>query len=203
MEAIKLNRKISSGQLISVPQRDTIRLLEVYVKRSLSLNDGTLGLKKAKDNEKFVTSRRRQRRPSSDPSLHLIGGLTDDEVGPFLESPANQPETHIEESAKPKKKPKKKKPSFWRRVVSIFYSDNSDEEEESPPAVPEVAPPPEAADSVATALPSTPIASLKKRFRKKKSMRRKFSMRRSSSSKSNKIIQELNSDDITRVECKC
>ncbi|CAL8337526.1 unnamed protein product [Merluccius merluccius] len=63
------------GQLISVNRKDTSRLLEVYVKRSLSLNDGAKppeSRPQRKNKWVMMPERpRRMRRHSSDPSLHL------------------------------------------------------------------------------------------------------------------------------------
>ncbi|XP_068172001.1 apoptosis facilitator Bcl-2-like protein 14 [Antennarius striatus] len=199
MDKKPMNRKISAGQLIFVPHKDTIRLLEVYVKRSLSLNDGTLGLKKEEDKEKFVTIPRRPRRHSSDPSLHLIEESKDDEIGPFsvVGSHVNQPEPIYEESKPPPKKTKKK-PSLWRSLLNIFSrkgSEDKDEEEESPPEIHEVSQEIESPETLTTCLPTTPITSQKKKIRKRKSIKRRMSKKRLS-----RFGKDLNPDDITRVE---
>ncbi|KAG8007600.1 hypothetical protein GBF38_013213 [Nibea albiflora] len=75
METQTENQRPNNGQLIYVPHKDTIRLLEVYVKRSLSLNDGTLRDTKLRRKEKWVTMPTKQRRHSSDPSLHFPEGF--------------------------------------------------------------------------------------------------------------------------------
>ena len=205
METQTENQRPGNGQLIYVPHKDTIRLLEVYVKRSLSLNDGTLGNKRGGKKEKWVTMPRKQRRHSSDPSLHLCEGITDEGIGTFsaVETPADRPETPHEESEKPTKKPKKnKKPSFWKSLFGIFSRRNSeDEEEDSPSEVPEVSKAEETSDAASTCLPTAPVAAQKKKSMRRKSIRRRFSKRKLSTIKL-KPGKDLNPADITRVEGK-
>lgn len=189
------------GQLISVPHKDTIRLLEVYVKRSLSLNDGAMGDKRARKKEKWVTMPKRHRRHSSDPSLHLAEGLSDGEIGVFsvVEPPTDLPETCPEEPEKPKKKKKKtKKPSLWKSFIGFFSQKSNkdkdeDEEEDSPPEMSE-------STVTATTCQSTTPVTLRKKSTRKKSMKRRFSKRRLSLIKPIKPAKELNTDDITGVE---
>lgn len=205
METPTENHCPNNGQLISVPHKDTIRLLEVYVKRSLSLNDGTLGDKRRGRKEKWVTMPRKQRRHSSDPSLHLAEGSNDGEIGPF--SPVVEPATPHRESEKPtKKSKKKKKPSFWKNLFGIFYRKNSEErdeeEEDGPSEIPEVSQAEEVSDSVTTCLPTTPVTLQKRKTMRMKSMKRRFSKRRLSMTKLNKPGKDLNIADITRVEGK-
>lgn len=203
MEAQAENQRPSHGQLISVPHKDTIRLLEVYIKRSLSLNDGNLGEKKAKRKEKWVTIPKKQRRHSSDPSIHLAEGLADEEIGTFsaVETPSSQPETIDEESEKPTKKSKKnKKPSFWKSLFGVFS--RKSEEEDGPPEIPEVSQAEELSDNRSTCLPTTPVASQKRKSFRKKTIRRRFSKRRLSLTKPNRPGKDLNHADITRVDGK-
>lgn len=203
-------RTNNNGQLIYVPHKDTIRLLEVYVKRSLSLNDGTLGDKKPKRKEKWVTMPRKQRRHSSDPSLHLADAFNDDsEVGTFsaVEAPANQPETNPEEPEKALKKSKKskKKPSFWKSLLGFFSrksNEEKDEEQDGPSDAPEVSQSEETSDSAATCLPTTPVALQKRKSTRRKSMKRRFSKKRLSLKKPNTPGKDLSAGDITRVEGK-
>ncbi|XP_044070682.1 uncharacterized protein LOC122884618 [Siniperca chuatsi] len=204
METQRETQRPNNGQLISVPHKDTIRLLEVYVKRSLSVNDGTLGNKRAEGKEKWVTMPRKQRRHSSDPSLHLAGELNGEEIGTFsaVEAPTNHPETRPEESVKPTKKSKKnKKSSFWKSLVGIFYRKNNeekDEEQDSPSEVPEVCQAEVASDTVTTCLPTTPVT--KRKPSRRNSLKRRFSKRRLSLTKPNKSGKDRNPADITRVE---
>lgn len=211
METQTENQRPNNGQLIYVPHKDTIRLLEVYVKRSISLNDGTLKDTKVRRKEKWVTMPRKQRRHSSDPSLHLAEGFNYEEIGTFsgVETPANQPkELNVlnEKSEKPTKKSKKsKKPSFWKNVFGIFYrksNEDKDEDEDSPSEIPEGSQGEELFDSATTCLPTTPVPLQKRKSMRRKSIKRRFSKRRLSSIKHNKSIKELNPADITRVEGK-
>lgn len=207
METDTDNHRPSHGQLILVPRKDTVRLLEVYVKRSLSLNDGTLGDKKSRRKEKWVTVPRKHRLHSSDPSIHLIEDLDDGEIGPFsaVESPTKEPETIFEEPEKPtrkltkkltKKSKKNKKPSFWKNLFGFFSrlgSEDKSEDEDGPletPAVPRVE---ENSDS----LPTTPGASPKRKVSRRKSKRSRFSKRRISLRN-----KSINHPDITRVDGK-
>lgn len=199
----RLTHRPSNGQLIFVPHKDTIRLLEVYVKRSLSLNDGTLGDKKSRRKEKWVTIPRKQRRHSSDPSLHLIEGFKDSDVGPFygVDNETKEPETIFEEPVKPIKKSKKiKKPSFLKNLLNIFSWKSTEEksEDEDGPLETPIDPKVEgSSDSLSTCLPATPSSSLRKKSSKKKSRRRRFSKRRHS------IVNKQNTyPDITRVDGK-
>lgn len=190
----------SQGQLISVPHKDTVRLLEVYIKRSLSLNDGNLGDKKAKRKEKWVTVPRKQRRHSSDPSLHFTEGRDDEGIDTFsaVETPSNPPETIEEEPEKHTKKSKKnKKPSFWKSLAGIFS--RKSEEEDGPPEAPEVSQAEEPFDNKSAFLPSAPAGSQKKKSSRKKALRRRFSKRRLSLTKQNRSGKDLNYADITRV----
>ncbi|CAJ1050257.1 uncharacterized protein LOC117813394 isoform X2 [Xyrichtys novacula] len=183
----------NNGQLIFVPHQDTIRLLEVYVKRSLSLNDGTLGTNSFPGRarkEKWVPRSRRHRRHSSDPSIHLAG-LDVEGIGVFsgVDTPSNQPEILYEEVDKPPKKSKKsKKPSFWKSLFSVFSRKTIEEEEQesSPPEISEVSQGDEKSDIVNTCLPTTPATVQKRKSTRRKSLKRRFSMRRLSQLKVNK-----------------
>ncbi|XP_022597773.1 uncharacterized protein LOC111219391 [Seriola dumerili] len=197
METKTENQRPINGQLISVPHRDTIRLLEVYVKRSLSLNDGALGDKKAEKKEKWVT--KRIRRHSSDPSLHLAEGLNYRETVtlPVVEPPANQPKKHPEESGKTSKKSKKnKKPSFWKVIVGFFSrksNEDNDEAQDSPSVTAKDSAAEEVSDAAPACLPTTPVTSQRKKSMRRKSIKRRFSKRRLSLIKPNK-------PDITEIE---
>lgn len=206
METQTENQRPNNGQLIFVPHKDTIRLLEVYVKRSLSLNDGALGDKKGGKKEKWVMMPRKQRRHSSDPSLHLADGLNEEDIAasPEIEPAVNQLETPHEEPEKADKKSVKiKKPSFWKNLLGIFYrrsSEEKDEEEGSPSETPKVSQEKESNDNLTSCLPTNPTISQKRKSSRRKSIRRRLSKRRQPSIKLNKSIKDLNPEDITRVE---
>jgi len=77
-------RESSNGQLISINRKDSTRLLEVYVKRSLSLSEGFRSPESPGGPEqrksKWVMARpRRMRRHSSDPSLHHSPSAKDED----------------------------------------------------------------------------------------------------------------------------
>nr|XP_040060929.1 uncharacterized protein LOC120835784 [Gasterosteus aculeatus aculeatus] len=194
-----------SGQLISVPHKDTMRLLEVYVKRSLSLNDGALGSKRAGGKEKWVTMPTKLRRHSSDPSLHLAEG-SEQQSGPCsaAEPAPDRPEACPEEPEKTVKKPKKnKKPSLWKSFLGIFSRRPSEEKDEEQDGASEMAEGPSAAaaasDDTTTCLPTIQVSAQKKKSSRSKSLRRRFSKRRSLT-KINKLSKDVNHADITRVE---
>lgn len=196
METEKEKQRPPHSQLISVPPKDTVRLLEVYVKRSLSLNDGTHGLKVAGRKEKWVTVPKRQRHHSSDPSLHLAPSLENvdgKEIDTFspVEHVPNQTEKCPEEPEKPTKKSKKiKKTSFWKNIVGFFTrkdNEDKDDEQDSPPDMSK------SSETVTNCLPITPVT-LPKKSTRKKSLRRRFSKRQQSLTKPNKPA------DITGVE---
>lgn len=199
METETENQRPSNGQL-SLPHKDTIQLLEVYVKRSLSLNDSTLGQKKAKKREKWVTTEKKPRRSSSDPSISLGDVLNRRESTAIsvVEPQIIQPERCLEESEKPTKKSKKtKKPSFWKNVLGFFSrksnEDKNDEEERPSEAT-------KTSEAVSTCLPVTPVSSQKKSLRRK-SLRRRFS-KKQLSFRLSKNGKDLNSTNVTGVEGK-
>lgn len=198
----------NNGQLISVPHKDTIRLLEVYVKRSLSLNDGALGNKKGRK-DKWVTMPNRQRRHSSDPSIHLmeLPGSNKEVVGPFsaVEPPASVPATLHEEKPpsppeKPPKKPKNKKPSFWKNFVGFFSRKNSEEKDEDEDSRTEMQEAVREEDVVTSCLPAATVTLQKKKSTRRKSIKKRLSMRGRSTTKLNKSVKDLNIADISRVE---
>lgn len=197
------NHRSVQTQLIYVPHNDTIRLLEVYVKRSLSLNESTLHQVNPRRKEKWVTLPRNHRRHSSDPALHFAKELNFEEIGKFsaIDSQASLVEiTHYEPKKPKKKSKKKKKPSFWKSFLGIFSQksfDETDEEDDGPQESAEVAQAEGTSDSLTPSLPNTSISSQKK---KKKSIKRRFSKRHLSLTKINKSVKELNSADITRVD---
>lgn len=177
----------NNGQLILVPHKDTIRLLEVYLKRSLSLNDSER--KRAERKAKWVTMPRKHRRHSSDPSIHLNDGFADGEIGTFagVEPRANLPVTLPEQNKKQKKKSKKiKKPSLWKSFLGIFTrkdSDEKDDEQSTPAEVPETS----TNNEAFVALPTAEAASVSRRRSKKTRDRKKRLSRRLSLLKPNKL----------------
>ncbi|XP_020486300.2 apoptosis facilitator Bcl-2-like protein 14 [Labrus bergylta] len=191
----------NNAQLIFVPHKDTIRLLEVYVKRSLSLNDRTLEDVKGARKEKWVTLPKKLRRHSSDPSFHLLE-LNNEESSGFsgvFDTPLDQPETSHNEPEKPNKKIKKR--SFWKNVLSLIsWKSMEEEEEDSPSEIPEASKDGETSDVTTQCLPMTPVTVQKRKVMKRKSLRRRFSKRRLSLTKYNKSGKDVNPAEITRVQ---
>ncbi|XP_077387056.1 uncharacterized protein LOC144024548 [Festucalex cinctus] len=188
----------NNSPVISVAPNDTRRLLEVYVKRSLSLNDESLGIKRAERKLKWVTIPKRHRRHSSDPSIHLAGALDD---GTFRSLAPDETPPDIPPDDKVSKKSKKnKKPSLWKNFLGLFSrrgAEEKDEEQESPADVPEASD--DDADHTVVCLPaSTPASSIKKKSSKRTALKRRFSKRRLSLIKIKK--EDLNLADITGVE---
>ncbi|KAL4623834.1 hypothetical protein GN956_G18381 [Arapaima gigas] len=135
-------------QLLSLGKKDASRLLEVYVKRSLSLNDGSAVAQKAGiKSRKWVPSAERGvkiRRHSSDSSAHLGSEEVQDEIRALApaSSPSESsfplmldetmldnpvPDDHMEpkppavQEKKTKKGTKKtKKPSFLKSFLGLF-----------------------------------------------------------------------------------
>ncbi|XP_036388732.1 uncharacterized protein LOC118780390 [Megalops cyprinoides] len=125
--------------LLSLGRKDTTRLLEVYVKRSLSVNDGSLPQRKpwAKA-QKWVTpaeGRQAVRRSSSDSSAHL----GPDKVlasfkRPLTEARSGAPLAGVkEQETKPgrtrKDAKREKKPSTWKRFLGLFSKKRGEEKE--------------------------------------------------------------------------
>ncbi|KAF7650295.1 hypothetical protein LDENG_00128030 [Lucifuga dentata] len=198
----------NNGQLIFVAHSDTIRLLEVYVKRSLSLNDGALGHKTTQKGTKWVTMpKRRMRRHSSDPSIHLAHLSGDKEIGGFaaVETPADKPEPNTDELEKTKKKSKKnKKPSLWRSFLGLFSqkgSEDKDGDQDSSSDTPKAPPILESPDATPSCLPRASDPLQRRKSTGKKSKRRR-SKRRLSLLKLNKTgsVKDINPADITGVE---
>ncbi|KAM4612561.1 uncharacterized protein ACJ7VT_010825 [Polymixia lowei] len=195
METQEEKRRPLTGQLISVNRKDTTRLLEVYIKRSLSLNDGTPMEYRTERKKKWVTMPDRQkkvRRHSSDPSLHLAPCPGDGDLDTFaaVESPINPPETQVAESEnKPKKS--KKKSSLWKSFLGLFSRKGNDDKEDEPDSSPQM-PDVSTSQGAADALPATPG-----NVRRTKSKIRKFSKRRLSLRRSTKREPRK---DITGVE---
>ncbi|CAL8336361.1 unnamed protein product [Lota lota] len=163
METPGERKESSNGQLISVNRRDTWRLLEVYVKRSLSLNDGDQpphpsAESCAQRKNKWVQMPerpRRVRRHSSDPSLHLAPGPDGCDRGlappspPSLRTPETFRRLHEEEEeevvqeaqevqekeARPvvSVSKKTKKPSMWKSFLGLFSKKWNEEEQDEAP----------------------------------------------------------------------
>lgn len=195
MEKEREKQRPPHGQLISVPPRDTARLLEMYVKRSLSLNDGTHELKAAGRKEKWVTMPKKQRRHSSDPFLHLAPSVEhsdDGEIDTFAPvKPVPKPEKCPEESEKPTKISKKtKKTSFWKNIFGFFTRKSNEDKDDEQDASSDKS---SASDAAITCLPVTPVT-LPKKPPRRKSLKRRFSKKSLSFIKSNRPV------DITGVE---
>ncbi|KAM4588675.1 uncharacterized protein PAE49_003089 isoform 1-T2 [Odontesthes bonariensis] len=194
METQTEKQRPAHGQLISVPHKDTVRLLEVYIKRSVSLNESTVRQSQAEREKKWVTLPKKQRRSSSDPYLHLNDVSNYGKIGAsaVADLPTNQPERLPEESKKATKKSKKsKKPSFWKNMLG-FFSRKSDEDKDEDTHTDVF----DGSDTVSADRSTTPVT-LQKKPSSKKSLRRKFSKRRLSLIKPNKPGK---SPDITGVE---
>ncbi|XP_077582850.1 uncharacterized protein LOC144203334 [Stigmatopora nigra] len=191
MEYQKTQHWTEYNPVISVAPNDTRRLLEVYVKRSLSLNDECLGIKRPERKLKWVTIPKR--RHSSDPSIHLSGGLTDED----FESPA--PDPLPPDNMVGRKSKKNKKPSLWTKFVGLFSRRNSEEkdQQECPVDIAETSE--DDSDRIAaTCLPAAVPTLSPKKSSRRLTLKRRFSKKRLSL-KMNKR-EELNPADITGVE---
>ncbi|XP_024125831.1 uncharacterized protein LOC112145063 [Oryzias melastigma] len=195
MENRSEKNKPAHGQLISVPHKDTIRLLEVYVKRSISLNDGKVEEKQNERKDKWVTMSRRPRRSSSDPSHYLADESSLKEVDVFVEdcSPPNAAESLPEQPDKSLKKTKKgKKQSFWKNLLSFLSPKTNNDKGDEPDGL---AGNSNGSDSVITCLNTTSVNQQKKSL-SRKSLKRRFS-------KKNLSFKHSKDPDITGVEGKC
>ncbi|XP_036388167.1 uncharacterized protein LOC118779938 [Megalops cyprinoides] len=147
-------------QLLSLGHKDTTRLLEVYVKRSLSLNDGPAGGRRtqAKPRKRVTLAEKNKqvRRHSSDSSAHLSPSEVESVVTAFKPAPveasvdapedlpeeapvtANLESSTEEERKKPKKGSKKsKKPSFLKSFLGLFSRKGTEKKEERKSSSPE------------------------------------------------------------------
>lgn len=207
METHGDNQRLNNGQLIYVPHKDTVRLLEVYIKRSLSLNDGTLGIKHSLKKEKWVTIPRKPRRHSSDSTIHLFKGSNDEELLSFsaVRTPEHKPENTYEESENSTKKSKKNKKPFWKSLFGIFTqksNEDKNEPEDEPLEIPVVSSAEGSSDSVITCQPTAPVVMQRKKVLRRKSKRRGFTTRRLSLKKLNRAGKDLTNAEITRTDCK-
>lgn len=209
METDTENGRPNNGQLISVTHRDTIRLLEVYVKRSLSLNDGTLDTRKTERRQKWVTTpKKRMRRHSSDPSVYLGELPGDGEIATFaaVETPTDKLETLDDEPEKTRKKSKKnKKPSLWKSFLGLFVRKGSEEnhgEQDNPLDTPDPLPKDKTPDTPATGLPTTTNTVQRRKSTKKKSKRKRLSRLSLKRLSKADISKDVNPADISGVESK-
>lgn len=181
-----------TSQIISVNHKDTSRLLEVYVTRSLSLNDRTLVVsqKRNRKKNKWVTlpHQQRIRRHSSDPSVLLDPSSNDENITSINFSPTTVPVfqpvmdladhdnvSKEKERKKDKKKKKKKeqKNSLWKGFLNLFSKTTEEiEEKDFKPAMDDKKSSHEPTSPQAQCLPSASAIqkrkSLKRRFSKKK-----------------------------------
>ncbi|XP_037107178.1 uncharacterized protein LOC119122749 [Syngnathus acus] len=178
MEAQTAQQRPNESSVIFVAPNDTRRLLEVYVKRSLSLNDESLGRKHHERKLKWVTIPKRHRRHSSDPSIHLAGALNDGtfhSLAPTETPPDIPPDNNVSKKSK-----KNKKPSLWKNFLGLFSrrsTEEKDEVRECPSDIPEASD--DDANRTAVCRPaSTPATSTKKKSSKRMSLKRRFSKRR-------------------------
>ncbi|XP_061741026.1 uncharacterized protein LOC133541565 [Nerophis ophidion] len=185
-----------SHQLLLVGPNDTRRLLEVYVKRSLSFNDGSLDTKPCERQAKWVTlskKHRRHRRHSSDPSLHSTERLNDHV---FATEPLDRPETQPDD--KMSRKPRKnKKLSLWKTFIGRFSRRSTEDHEEVASDIPEASSVDEDLTIATACLPASPPLQ-KKRSSRRRSIKRMFSKRRPSLIKFSR--EGPNPVDITGVE---
>lgn len=127
-----------SPQLLFLGQKSTKRLLEVYVKRSLSLNDKTSRQQRVKPRKWVIVDNKgnRIRKASSDSSTHRLSreiSLTEEEKKDTT-SDSNQRQTKPKES-KPQTCRVTKKPSILRSFISLFSRKSS--EVQNSPSVPD------------------------------------------------------------------
>ncbi|XP_056131059.1 uncharacterized protein LOC130108222 [Lampris incognitus] len=208
MDAKTEKERTSHGQLISVTRRDTSRLLEVYIKRSLSLNDGIPRGKRSEGRNKWVTKTDRQRkirRHSSDPSIHLAPSPGEEHLDAFDAndaSPKEGPETPNGVLEKPpkKSKKKKKKSSLWKSFLGLFSRKGSEEKEEEQGDQVEDSDTslPQQAAETCLPPPVTPDNGRRRMSIKKRLTKRRLSLRSSSKREARKNL--LTADDITEVE---
>lgn len=132
-----------SPQLLSVGENDSKRLLEVYVKRSLSLNDGAQCPRRLEQrSHKWVTiaeRKKRDRKHSSDTSLNLSleNSIADEDVGQEAFA-ASEPDKKDETSSEKKFKKWKIKGSMRRnesnsKLKKGFQLDKGKEDDEVSP----------------------------------------------------------------------
>ncbi|XP_023655420.1 uncharacterized protein [Paramormyrops kingsleyae] len=113
-------------QLLSMPQQDTQRILEVYVKRSLSLNDGSGKSKtvrtRVRRSATLIERRNGAGKHETSRSANLPASRA--EAGPAQPAPpeaSKPPEAAALPEAKAKKSGKKsKKHSFFRSFLNLF-----------------------------------------------------------------------------------
>ncbi|KAL0978774.1 hypothetical protein UPYG_G00175000 [Umbra pygmaea] len=146
-----LTKVPKKAQLLSLGRKDTSRLLDVYVRRSISLNDGTCEeQRKNRKSRKWVTmSQKRLQgcRPSSYPSVTSVQNMGDegqarstpsDRTVPYV-SPeiisgpvdVKEFETSTEVESMSKEGKQSKKSSFWKSFLGFFTKKGSDKDEES------------------------------------------------------------------------
>ncbi|XP_051986920.1 uncharacterized protein LOC127646961 [Xyrauchen texanus] len=116
-----------SPQLLLVGEKDSKRLLEVYVKRSLSLNDGPL-IKGQKSRKCITIAERNKRgcRYSSDASINLSSQASVTEENVVMYEPFPEPEVDKNVETLSEKKPKK-----WKIKGSVRRNDGSNASQKS------------------------------------------------------------------------
>ncbi|XP_072553139.1 uncharacterized protein [Salminus brasiliensis] len=139
-------RSAAARQLLFFDQRSTCRLLEVYVKRSLSLNDAG-GLRKQRPKPRkwvtLTTGGAQARRASSDSSTHR---LSIEKILKTTESPKPpRPDCTLPSSKlsggdvgwKARRSPEPARKSFLRAFLSWFHKKGSETKTEAPSPKPE------------------------------------------------------------------
>lgn len=128
---------VPSPQLLFLGQKSTKRLLEVYVKRSLSLNDKTARQQRVKPRKWVIVDNKgnRIRKASSDSSTYRLSreiSQTEEPKDPNKDTTVDFPRreiTHKENKPQPQKVTKKR--SKFRSFINLFFRKN-DEVQNSP-----------------------------------------------------------------------
>ncbi|XP_069046403.1 apoptosis facilitator Bcl-2-like protein 14 isoform X1 [Lepisosteus oculatus] len=191
MTRATMNGHSVNPQVLSLGQKDAQRVLEVYVRRSLSLNEGTLDKHKNRVRrwETTMGGNGRVRRASSDTSVDL--GPPDKQDPKMAsepaqsESPAAPQGSSTELIKKHKKAAKKgKKTSFLKSVISLFSRKGNEEKEEKEANSEErldASMPPESPSFPVTCLPISRSrsgqTSASQRSRRKSTLKKTFSFR--------------------------
>lgn len=112
-------------QVLFVGAEDSKRLLEVYVKRSLSLNDGShCPPRRERRTRKWVTAaeqNKRERKHSSDTSLHLKVAGSEQDLGE--DEAFSEPETNIK--AQVESETTNNRPKQWKKKSTLNRNDGS------------------------------------------------------------------------------
>lgn len=131
-----------SPQLLFLGQKSTKRLLEVYVKRSLSLNDSAARGQRVKPRKWIIVDNKgnRIRKASSDSSTHRLSREISQTDQPKEPSSDTTSDSHQTESNQRERKPGThritKKPSILRSFLRLFSRKNYEVPNSSVPDTP-------------------------------------------------------------------